>query len=307
MIYQFDTDLACEYGIDEAVMLHNFQFWITNNHANERNRFDGRTWTYNSANAFEKLFPWLSQKQIRTRLKKLVDLGVLMCGSYNSNPYDRTLWYAFADESKFLFCNDNFANDKNEPPMLPNGHIDVSIRQNESDQMGTSNKEQIIKPNNKTTTPNPSTKSSVIEPPENQGGGDIDLDFPDSFLDANKPSAVKVLQGLNLPLAQRCLDILASDLRRGKSIADQVGYLAGLAKRAKAGTLGVIDALPASQVRGQVSEGASRLADLRSQLEGYRSAAKLEGFESIRAWAESLDFDAPLVALAEYKKLVEVE
>lgn len=102
MIHTFDIKDAERYGILEAVIVSNFKFWIANNKANQRNQFDGRTWTYNSVQALAELFPYASIGQVRRAIEKLVEVGVLVKGCYNESPYDRTAWYAFAEENRQL-------------------------------------------------------------------------------------------------------------------------------------------------------------------------------------------------------------
>lgn len=104
--YMFDTDVAVEYGVDCAIMIKNLQYWIEKNKANDKNFYDGRYWTYNSSKALAKMFPFWNQRHIELVLKKLIDQGVIIKGNYNSSAYDRTLWYAFADEDIWI-CNKN--------------------------------------------------------------------------------------------------------------------------------------------------------------------------------------------------------
>lgn len=119
MEYSFDIDLATQYGMAEACLIKNFQHWIRKNKANNKHCYDGHYWTYNSVKALSELFPFLTEKQIRRTLDSLVEKGVLIKGNYNKSSYDRTLWYAFKDESIFL-----------------NSKIDLPIWANGSDQKG---------------------------------------------------------------------------------------------------------------------------------------------------------------------------
>lgn len=121
MQHHFDIELAKRFGILEAVLLDNIQFWIKKNEANKQNYFDGSYWTYNSIHAFSELFPYASDKQIRTSLKKLVDEGLLKTGNYNKSAYDRTLWYALTEKGKSI---------------LPNGQMEATKRENGIDQEG---------------------------------------------------------------------------------------------------------------------------------------------------------------------------
>lgn len=102
MIYVFDGDVAKEYGVNEAIMIANLQFWIAKNKACEKHFYDDHWWTYNSKEAFTKLFPFWSVQTVKTTLNHLKEKGVIITGNYNKNAYDKTLWYAFADEEKWL-------------------------------------------------------------------------------------------------------------------------------------------------------------------------------------------------------------
>lgn len=113
MIHAFDTDYARQYGMAAAAIIHNLQFWITRNRANGENFREGRTWTYNSVRAFEKVFDYLTKSQIRTALEKLEAAGVLIKGEFNERPTDHTKWYAFADEDSFLGAAPDLRNSAN--------------------------------------------------------------------------------------------------------------------------------------------------------------------------------------------------
>lgn len=97
MTYQFDADIAALYGVDEAIMINNLAFWIRKNEANGKHFHDGRFWTYNSTEAFTKLFPFWTARQVRRILKSLEENGVIVTGNYNTSAYDRTTWYAFGN------------------------------------------------------------------------------------------------------------------------------------------------------------------------------------------------------------------
>jgi hypothetical protein len=130
MNHSFDISYAKKYGVDEAIMISNFQYWLKKNWANEKHKHDGRTWTYNSIVAFEKLFPYWTAKQIRRVIDSLVSQGVLIRGEYNKSIYDRTSWYAFVEESTFLYGNHdlpiwaNQDDQRGEP--IPNINTDIN-------------------------------------------------------------------------------------------------------------------------------------------------------------------------------------
>ena len=97
MTHQFDAGIAEIYGVEIAIMVQNFAFWIAKNKANNRNFYEGKTWTYNTIKAFNELFPYWSESQIRRILKKMEAAGILLTGNFNEVKYDRTIWYTFTN------------------------------------------------------------------------------------------------------------------------------------------------------------------------------------------------------------------
>ena len=96
--HSFDVDIAVKYGVNAAVLLNNIYFWCQKNMANKHNYFDGSYWTYNSRNAFTTIFPYLSERQVKTALDKLIEDGVIKTGCYNKDGRDRSLWYAMTEK-----------------------------------------------------------------------------------------------------------------------------------------------------------------------------------------------------------------
>lgn len=146
MLHSFDTAIAEKYGVHSAILLNNIYFWIEKNRANESNFHDGYYWTYNSKKAFEKLFPYMTSRQVDYALKKLIDDGILITGNYNKIPYDRTLWYAITNKGYSILQNcemkeTKLSNEGNE------------IVQPIPDNKPTDNKTSDCKPDNKKRAP----------------------------------------------------------------------------------------------------------------------------------------------------------
>lgn len=121
MMHSFDVEIATEYGVAEAILLNHLWFWIAKNRANNVHFHDGDYWTYNSVKAFNELFPYLSPKQIRTALNRLIDEELIKVGNYNQSNYDRTLWYALTEKGKSI---------------CPTGQMEMSKRANGDVQNG---------------------------------------------------------------------------------------------------------------------------------------------------------------------------
>ncbi len=95
--HTFDPEIAVQVGINAAVVYRNLVFWVRHNEANGRNFHEGRYWTYNSLAAFDEQFPYLTAKQIRTALEKLVEAGLILKGNFAEDRFKRANWYALGE------------------------------------------------------------------------------------------------------------------------------------------------------------------------------------------------------------------
>lgn len=139
MEYSFNIQEAKQYGINEAIFLKNLKTWIMVNRANETNfhqvsekdypnlKGQSRYWSYNSFKAYAKLFPFWNERQVRHTIDSLLKKNVILKGVYNSNPYDRTSWYALFDES--IIDGMQMTNMSNEDlPNMSNQPIDKNVK-----------------------------------------------------------------------------------------------------------------------------------------------------------------------------------
>ena len=110
MIYYFDSDIAAEVGVNAAVILQNIAYWVKKNEANGMHLHDGRYWTFNSRKAFQKLYPFWTERVIKYSLKKLKDEGYILTQQFNKSKMDHTNWYALTDKGEAFFAS------RHEPP-----------------------------------------------------------------------------------------------------------------------------------------------------------------------------------------------
>ena len=101
MNHSFNVDIAKKYGIEKAVLLENFSFWIAKNKANKKNIFEGKAYTYNTAEAFETLFPYMKARKIAQILREMENEGLLLSRQFGK--YDRTKSYTLTDYALSLF------------------------------------------------------------------------------------------------------------------------------------------------------------------------------------------------------------
>ncbi len=125
MEHTYNVELAKKYGVDAAIIIRHFQYWIIYNRERGNNLIDGRTWTYFALSSLKGIFPYWTHKQLRRIVNHLLDAGVLLKENHNKKPYDKTRWYAFADEPAFL---NEKAYAQMGKSMCPNGQMDVPKR-----------------------------------------------------------------------------------------------------------------------------------------------------------------------------------
>jgi len=124
MNHSFNIDDAKIYGVECAILLENFRYWIDKNKANRKHFYDGAYWTYNSVKAFEELFPYWTTNQIRRYIEKLESMGAIKSGNYNNSPYDRTKWYCLNE--KIDLSNLPNENVKNATSIYTNINQDIN-------------------------------------------------------------------------------------------------------------------------------------------------------------------------------------
>ena len=128
MKYMLDSEIACEVGVNAAIIFENIAFWVRKNVANETNIHDGNVWTYNSMPAYEKLFPFLTYKQIRNALDKLKEQNLIETGNYNKLKMDRTQWYALTEKGQKLANLTTPDNLEGLTAICPQGQMEMPSR-----------------------------------------------------------------------------------------------------------------------------------------------------------------------------------
>ena len=98
--HHFSVQVAVEVGVNAAVVLENIAFWVRANRRTGRHKYDGKHWTYGSTRHFAELFDYLSEKQVRGALDKLITCGYLETGNFNRSAYDRTRWFTMTEKGE---------------------------------------------------------------------------------------------------------------------------------------------------------------------------------------------------------------
>ena len=172
--HSFDVDSACEYGLEESIIIQSFQFWINKNVAENNNFNDGRFWTYNTFESLSKFFPYMTARSVKYAISNLVKRGVFLKGKYNKMAYDQTIWYAFEDEQKWLYTKRNSpaSHETTDKTKLSDG-LDKIVLSNEQNCPMDRTKlsdglDKIVQPIPVTNTVTNTVEKAVITtPPEN--------------------------------------------------------------------------------------------------------------------------------------------
>ena len=98
--HHFSVSVAVEVGVNAAVVLENIAFWVRANRKAGRHKHDGKHWTYGSTRHFAELFDYLSEKQVRGALDKLITCGYVETGTFNRSAYDRTRWFTLTEKGE---------------------------------------------------------------------------------------------------------------------------------------------------------------------------------------------------------------
>lgn len=139
MEHHFNTEIAKEYGMLEAVIINNFAYWIEKNKANDVNYHDGAYWTYNSMKALSQIFNYATERQIRYAINHLIKAEILQTDNYNQQKYDRTLWYSFTEKGVELLkkygIDLSSPSDKNVKSILQECQIHLTNLSNGNDKI----------------------------------------------------------------------------------------------------------------------------------------------------------------------------
>jgi predicted RNA-binding Zn-ribbon protein involved in translation (DUF1610 family) len=148
--------LATAIGLNEAVALQQIHYWLDTYEKAEtgtkdpRHYHDGQWWVYNTAEGWQKNFPFWSISTIRRTLDSLRERGLVQTGNYNQRKYDRTLWYTIDYE--------NLAIIESLPPSTQN------------DQMPSTQNDQMEPVRMSTPIPKSTSETTRnIVPPQNGG------------------------------------------------------------------------------------------------------------------------------------------
>ena len=117
MEHSFNVEIAKQYGMAEAILLKHIWFWCLKNRERQKNFHNDTYWMYYSVKQFQETFCYLKSSKIRSALSKLEQEGLIITGTFNPKPMDRTKWYAVTERAIDM-C-------ENSQPEWPEGNTET--------------------------------------------------------------------------------------------------------------------------------------------------------------------------------------
>lgn len=100
--HHFDVEVAERVGVNAAILFANFSHWIRKNASEGVNFVDGEYWTFATLKGLKALFPYLTEKQIRSAVEALIDVGYIKKAHHHNDKTNRTTWFSLASEGKCI-------------------------------------------------------------------------------------------------------------------------------------------------------------------------------------------------------------
>lgn len=159
----FDTGIAKACGIEAAIIYNHICYWVQQNIIHEKNQYDGRTWTYMTYEQMIFAIPYLTIKQVRLGVSKLLEAGLIVKGDYSQDRFVKPTYYAVVNESALVDSKKSYESAKRadrsaqlESSRCPKGQLEAPKRA--ALLIGTDSK---YTDNNNNTHPNPQSGESA--------------------------------------------------------------------------------------------------------------------------------------------------
>ena len=127
-------------GVNEAIIVQQIHYWLNINEKAKINFHEGRYWTYNTYENWQKTnFRFLSVSTLKRIFKKLVTKGILITDNFNKAKYDRTLWVTINYEKLDELLSKYEEENKNEKSEEIEENVEISTKY-QNDTMSNFNK-----------------------------------------------------------------------------------------------------------------------------------------------------------------------
>jgi len=94
MTHSFDVELAEKHGIEYSLIVGYIEFMCGHNRRNKRNIHDDKAYTYNTYEALQEHFSYITKRKIETIIRDAEKNGHIESrNDLNDNKWDKTKWY----------------------------------------------------------------------------------------------------------------------------------------------------------------------------------------------------------------------
>ena len=94
--HTFSVADAVEFGVNKAILLHNFRFWLGVNQRNNECQRDGATWTFMTSEQIAGAHAYFSESSVARWLKELADQNKIIRRMFGRG-YNRIYWYTMPE------------------------------------------------------------------------------------------------------------------------------------------------------------------------------------------------------------------
>lgn len=99
--HAFDTGIAQQYGVNAAIVLNHIIYWLrVNASRDDVSVIDNKIWMHESREQMGNCLSYLTEKEIRGAIKKLVDGGILITRQFQKHNLDHRMSYTVSDQSQ---------------------------------------------------------------------------------------------------------------------------------------------------------------------------------------------------------------
>lgn len=98
----YDDEIAALLGLNEAIILNDFAYWVRKNQERGAAFHDGRYWTYSTIDELCKRFQFWGRNTIRRAIGRLVVDGYIEKGCFTTDGANRTTWYTITEKAEEL-------------------------------------------------------------------------------------------------------------------------------------------------------------------------------------------------------------
>lgn len=98
----YDDEIAALLGLNEAILLNDFAYWVRKNQDRNVAFHDGRYWTYSTLREIYKRFPFWSKNTVQRTIGRLRGLGYIETGHFSQEGANRTTWYTLTEKAEQL-------------------------------------------------------------------------------------------------------------------------------------------------------------------------------------------------------------